>query len=59
VQRKPIEVKRRRARFALPFDAHHFAVGHGRTNPRLLGQVGNVNEPLAAVRIAILAQIVA
>src|SRR5271169_2624383 len=33
--------------------------GHGDANARVLGQIGDVDEPLSAVGVAILAQIVA
>src|ERR1022692_5101563 len=55
---EPVELKRCRARFTLPFDAHHAVLSHCRADPRLLGHVGNVEESLAAMRIAVLGQIV-
>src|SRR6202040_3214812 len=57
--RQPVELKTRAARIVFPIDAHHALCGRGRANPRLLRQIGDVNEALAVVRVAVLTHIVA
>ncbi len=55
VRPQPLDVKRRGARLGFPFDVYRAVAGHRRPNLRVLGQIRDIDEPLSAVGVAVLA----
>src|SRR6202140_2349998 len=57
--RQPVELKTRAPRIVFPIDAHDALCGRRRANPRFLRQIGDVDQALAVVGVAVLTHIVA
>ena len=55
---EPRELERGGVSFAFPFDLHRAIAGDRRADAGAFGQIGDVDEPLTAVRVAVLGPVV-